>query len=365
MPLPTTDECLEADERIRLTQPDDTPLVELGRSRTSPSCGNFAQSAAPLASPTTLGIVASACAFEPGEGDPVFVASAGAPQPGDGRRPSSRSRDRSRMTPKPIGPQPGEPRWWRNHHAQVVQVFKYFTDNEFKPLRSFIEVKTENLRRKYKVRERMPSYFSNPSEDRKPALRYLTLDWPLLQGGHGEESKQMWMQAMRLCQMEKGLGHDLIHLRNSGLAGRAQANEILWDILYHNMQTSSDRHDTNQKLSKILHATKHLMHIEPIRPDIHSWIVHFKDQPRNQMFSPLAVPREFVIDVWVSDTGEPLRPPACWSPHQIPPGYDRNVLPVMSIKPRQSSMDDDEAANREYLRAQVPSSSSSMVVKQD
>ena len=59
----------------------------------------------------------------------------------------------------------------------------------------------------------------------------LTEDWGIIQGGTDNEALDKWLTIFSTIELDRKVQVDLMLLAQAGLAGRAEANEIMWDIL--------------------------------------------------------------------------------------------------------------------------------------
>ncbi len=61
----------------------------------------------------------------------------------------------------------------------------------------------------------------------------LTMYWPLIQGGVCPAAMAKWKEVFESLELDRRAALDLMLLAQSGLAGRAEANEIIWQLLSH------------------------------------------------------------------------------------------------------------------------------------
>ena len=59
----------------------------------------------------------------------------------------------------------------------------------------------------------------------------LTVHWGTLQGGWGQEALALWHFVFLVLELDRKSQLDLMLLAHVGEAGRAKANEILWNLL--------------------------------------------------------------------------------------------------------------------------------------
>ena len=60
--------------------------------------------------------------------------------------------------------------------------------------------------------------------------KVLTTDWPSMQGGTGPETLQMWLDLVRVLELDKKAKRDLMLLAHSGVPGRTCTNQVLWNL---------------------------------------------------------------------------------------------------------------------------------------
>jgi len=59
----------------------------------------------------------------------------------------------------------------------------------------------------------------------------VTQRWGLIQGGWLPEAEALWAECIELLELDADAVQDLMLLVAQGIAGRSEANEILWDLL--------------------------------------------------------------------------------------------------------------------------------------
>ena len=65
----------------------------------------------------------------------------------------------------------------------------------------------------------------------KDLEEFATFDWAVLQGGWDDHATSKWVQALETLELDGDAARDLFLLCQQGVAGRAEANEILWYLL--------------------------------------------------------------------------------------------------------------------------------------
>lgn len=145
----------------------------------------------------------------------------------------------------------------------------------------------------------------------------LTTRWPLIQGGYNAEALEAWSDAMDLMDIDAAACEDLALLASQGVAGRTQANEIVWKGLS-NLALEPGHRDFSRKISNLVTLARRLIDRPPTwHEDARSWSWERALRPRTLEFAPTSVPRD--PRVVTGPRGRPLRPPACWGAPPPPP----------------------------------------------
>ena len=149
----------------------------------------------------------------------------------------------------------------------------------------------------------------------------LTCHWYLLQGGTGPQAVQKWHEVMWVLELDKKAQLDLWILAQSGIAGRSEANEILWNLLSV-WALKPDYKNLSNKCSQLVKSHRRNIDRPPEfkdrrtrepHPDLNWWTWAHYLEPRDINWSPDSVPRgEYTIRT--SPSGAPLPPPECWGP---------------------------------------------------
>ena len=97
-----------------------------------------------------------------------------------------------------------------------------------------------------------------------------------------------------------------------GEAGRAEANEVLWNLLSDWALRPEYRDLSNKASSLVREAREHLDRPPADNPARGQWRRQRYWTPRHKHFSPFEVPQRHTIRT--GPYGEPLPPPLCWAP---------------------------------------------------
>ena len=140
----------------------------------------------------------------------------------------------------------------------------------------------------------------------------LTIHWPLVQGGLGDDAKAKWAEILQFLELDRKSMWDLMLLAHQGKAGRTEANEILW-ILLSECALDPQYLDMSHKCTSLVGKarTKTLDRPPERHKDRDYWTWENYWVPRNPVFSPDAVPRGGPIRVYTV-RGRPIPPPYCW-----------------------------------------------------
>ena len=140
----------------------------------------------------------------------------------------------------------------------------------------------------------------------------LTTKWGLVQGGTNEGTLAIWKEIFMTLELDKKAQADLMLLAHMGVAGRCEANEIIWDLLSiwaikHEYQDLS-----NKATNIVFQARRHLERPPETHQDRGQWRWQKYWEPRHPQWSPWAVPQSYVLIT--GEGGIPLAPPNCWGP---------------------------------------------------
>ena len=149
----------------------------------------------------------------------------------------------------------------------------------------------------------------------KRVQKTLTADWATVQGGFDGQAKVIWIEIFRTLELDKKAQADLFLLAHQGIAGRSEANEILWSV------RTSYRDLSHHCSSRVGDARQYLDRPGPQHWSWNTsapWTWSRYDTPRNPTFSPLAVPRAY--NLVTGPGGIPLAPPDLWQAASLPAG---------------------------------------------
>ena len=147
----------------------------------------------------------------------------------------------------------------------------------------------------------------------------LTRHWHLMQAECDERATALWHEALWLLEIDTKGQTDLFLLAQCGAAGRAEANEILWNLLT-NEALDSEYLDLSHLLSnRVREARRYFERPPRDHVDRGTWDWGRYWRVRNPAFSPEEVKRQHPgaplrhERLHVTSTGGvPLAPPRCW-----------------------------------------------------
>ena len=146
--------------------------------------------------------------------------------------------------------------------------------------------------------------------------KVLTTDWPLMQGGTGPETLQMWLDLVRVLELDSKAKRDLMLMAHSGVPGRTCANNVLWSLCsYWALQSKYE--DLSHKVSSELGWYRRTFDRPPQgHDDLRTWSWKSYKEPWDKVgaFDPRKVPH--APSVSTGPGGRPLPPPYCWQGHQ-------------------------------------------------
>ena len=156
-----------------------------------------------------------------------------------------------------------------------------------------------------------PSYKYLEWKQRSEILVFTTNYWPIVQGSSDEEALEFWKDIGDLLELDKVTWYHLILLVHQGVAGRACANKLIWNLL---TQYAIMSHcDLNKKAMSMIAQLRKLIDRPPAwSPYAKHWTIERALQPleTHEDFAAEAVPEDPGINTGTS--GEPLAPPHCW-----------------------------------------------------
>ena len=142
-------------------------------------------------------------------------------------------------------------------------------------------------------------------------LEYTTNLWPIIQGGTDDEALELWKDIAHLLEFDATTWNGLMLLVHQGVAGRAEANKLLWDLL--TSLCLIDHVQNNNKTISIIGAVRKIIDRPPDgHVDMMTWtyLRAIEPRPSAMCFAAEMVPeRPCVI---TAPGGGPLIPPHCW-----------------------------------------------------
>jgi hypothetical protein len=166
---------------------------------------------------------------------------------------------------------------------------------------------------------------------RRRAVKFLSEDWPLIQGGAEHRARTKWPEVMDFLELDDLAQKALFLCAHQGLAGRTIANQLLWDLL--SKWSNTAHKDLSQLLARNLEMARHVIDRPPdFSKDLQYWTWSRAINPPPQIaaFSPKNIPGwpDRVV-MYVNPLGQPLPPPSCWAP----PGPPRGPPPADGAVP--------------------------------
>ena len=139
----------------------------------------------------------------------------------------------------------------------------------------------------------------------------LTTSWKSIQCGSDARAKALWHDIFLYIELDMKSIRDIMLLAHMGVAGRTEANEILWNLLSL-WALKRDYLDLIHKTTSIVReARRHLKRPPATHRDRGSWRWQRYWEPRHERFSPEKGPRA-PFEVVTGPGGVPLEPPQCW-----------------------------------------------------
>ena len=137
-------------------------------------------------------------------------------------------------------------------------------------------------------------YFNHPSWEYYECQyllfirKCLTHDRPTIQGGVDNRARYLWERIVTTLELDRKATVDLVLLAHSGEVGRAEANEILWNLLAH-WALKDAYEDCSHLVSKqVSIARKNIDRPPGSHPDRDWWCWAMYREPRNAAFAPRA-----------------------------------------------------------------------------
>ncbi len=188
------------------------------------------------------------------------------------------------------------------------------------------------------------------AHDRLRRMQFLLTErWGIIQGGWLPEAEALWAECLELLELDADAIQDLMLLVAQGVAGRAEANEILWDLM--TRLGIEGLRDLSPKASNMVTlARRNIDAPPPNHPDMEDWTWRKAWFPRNPAFAPTSVPRDRRSHG--DPQGRPLRPPACWVPPPPPPSAPPSQQGAAASSAGASSSSGAPPAGRAFPRRQ-------------
>ena len=139
----------------------------------------------------------------------------------------------------------------------------------------------------------------------------LTRQWGLVQSGFDHRANSVWHDIMLHLELDRKACVDLMLLAQLGIAGRAAANEVLWEML--TMWALTPEYlDLSHKVTPLVYRHRSWIERPPFdHRDLGTWKWERCAVPRNPHFDPRAVPPPPYVHV-TGPSGEILAPPQCF-----------------------------------------------------
>ena len=142
-------------------------------------------------------------------------------------------------------------------------------------------------------------------------VEYTTNLWPIIQGGTDDEALELWKDIAHLLEFDAKTWNGLMLLVHQGVAGRAEANKLLWDLL--TSLCLIDHVQINNKTISNIGVVRKIIDRPPEgHYDMKTWtyLRAIAPRPSTVNFAAEMVPeRPCVI---TAPGGGPLIPPHCW-----------------------------------------------------
>ena len=150
---------------------------------------------------------------------------------------------------------------------------------------------------------------------KKTLHRALTNDWHLLQGPCDQVAVKMWVDVMKLLELDRKAQREMFLLAYSGPKGRTMANKFLHELLLqHATKDPAYRNLSSLVTSTIASMRKHLDRPPWFSEDMPDWDWWFLDYVRwgDRPWAPDEVPANLSLPHATGRNGEPLPPPQLW-----------------------------------------------------
>ena len=148
----------------------------------------------------------------------------------------------------------------------------------------------------------------------------LTRNWPYIMCEPSSHGMTLWADIFECLELDRKSQMDLLLLAHLGLAGRSEANKILWDLLSY---WGLDRRyrDLSHKASSLVNQSRRKLDRPPKNHrDRGWWTWSAYNVPRPEVFefSPMAAPTGSCSTPVLGLDGVPQPPPRCWGTKALP-----------------------------------------------
>ena len=122
----------------------------------------------------------------------------------------------------------------------------------------------------------------------------------------------LWLEIFVVLELDRKAQCELMLLAHSGEVGRAEANEVLWEILSA-WALDHEYLDLSSKVSSLVKRARRNFDRPPRdHRDREWWSWECLRVPRHPHFGPRGAPRWGEFAIARGPRGEPLPPPNCW-----------------------------------------------------
>ena len=143
----------------------------------------------------------------------------------------------------------------------------------------------------------------------------LTRSWGIVQSGVDYRAMCLWHDIFLHLELDRKACVDLMLLAQMGIAGRAAANEVLWEMLTI-WALKPEYLDLSHKCTSLVYKQRSWIERPPFdHRDLGTWKWERYAVPRNPHFDPRAVPPPPYVHV-TGPSGEILAPPQCFQPKE-------------------------------------------------
>ena len=140
----------------------------------------------------------------------------------------------------------------------------------------------------------------------------LTKDWALIQGGTDPGRSETLMTVFVVLELDEKAIRDWWLLSHSGVAGQAEASELLWTLLS-DKALDPAYEDLSRWVSNQVNTVRQRFDRPPdASPDLNKWAWFLTGVPRNMAFSAWAAEPFVGLDFRTGPGGVPLPPPDLW-----------------------------------------------------